>query len=704
MDITNAFQVDSLTVYDFFAQDRVGYNIPYYQRPYSWDTENIDQLMDDICTGLFDLFTHENNIHFMGTVITVENETFRKNITDPIQRSALPTRVKNIIDGQQRLSTIALLACCLYEKLSYLDLRLSHKKNNLEDATKNDLIEATKTYLNQLENLFSYNLQTRGTPTRKPIFIREGEDEWVLDDNEEDNSYKSDVSSFLVNFIWALYQEQNFPEVSKSNKLFDNINSIKEWLQDVAEAHIKDDKKFPSSEEIIKNINQEDFWDYPRTERYPLINDLIQNKDHDICTLIQLLAFSYYLLKCCCFTSIVPNSELRAFDMFQSLNATGTPLTALETFKPVLVNSITSKFNKSKLGKHFAKVEDLFSNLSAASSKNQRTDEYLSLFINSYNGNREKISKQFSKQRKWLMDTYEKLPSLEEQEKFIQKMGDVALYSKQIIYSDSVDRISNNIFNIAQQIKVEREDYNQAKAIEEATVCLLYLKDAKHKMAHTILSRFFSLVHNHKSSEYLEEFLSSCKAIAAFFTLWRSSLSKKYPDGEYRKLLQEEISWEDNQIVTAEELKKQLLKILLKNEIGDEESWISKATQNLRYSTSQSVCKFVLYITAENTIPDPDQPGLMQEGREGSTKQYLIPKKWSKSMELATIEHIAPQEGKGQGWDIDLYKEDDSYNKIGNLTLLPGKVNTSASNKGWIEKYIYYSYLAEKNHEKLIQF
>jgi len=50
---------------------------------------------------------------------------------------------------------------------------------------------------------------------------------------------------------------------------------------------------------------------------------------------------------------IEPVSENWAFDMFQSLNATGTPLTALETFKPLVVSLVASnnggfKGSKSK--------------------------------------------------------------------------------------------------------------------------------------------------------------------------------------------------------------------------------------------------------------------------------------------------------------------------------------------------------------------
>ena len=687
MDINKAFEVNSLTVYDFFTRGRIGYNIPQYQRPYSWDNENIDQLMDDICSGMFDALNDENEIHFMGTIITVLDNGFRTKISDPVRKSALPTRVENVIDGQQRLSTIALLACCIYEIISSINSKLPSNDHH-------SLKEATAIYLKNLQNLFSYDLDTRGIPSRKPIIIREPEDGWTLDEDES-SFYKSDVSSFLAKFIRAVHDKKKFPGLQGSNQLTDNVKKMKKWLEEVKNAHQTDSYKliFPPAWEIINKINQKEFWDYPRTEEANSINELVDKKDNDVCTLIQVLGFSYYLLKCCCFTSIVPTSEVRAFDMFQSLNATGTPLTALETFKPLIVNSVTlgkQQFEKSQSSIDFGEVEALFERLRSASSKNQRTNEYLTLFAHTYNGSQ--LSKQFSKQRSWLTKNYEDLPSLQDKEKFVCKMGDVALYCRLIVYSNSAENILTCTPTIVDNNLSSLYERNQA------ALCVLYLIDAKHKMAHTVLSRFFSIAKHSSDSTEKKAFLSSCKAIAAFFTLWRAALVS-YPDGEYRRLFQGELSWHRDTVLTTELLKTKLLIILEKNGIHSKEDWINKASQNLKYSTNKAVCKFFLFITAENTIPDPYELGLMKSAREGSNSSYLDPSMWT-SKNLETIEHIAPQDIKAKSeWDFKLY-ENDNHNKIGNLTLLPGDVNTSASNKGWVEKYIYYSYLAEQDLDK----
>lgn len=117
VDISQSFGTSSETVSNFFQTPGLAFYIPLYQREYSWDKSNIDQLMEDICQGVISLLDAEKRdtvIHFLGTLILVEES--EQNIHPKDQR-ALPTRTDNVIDGQQRISTIALLACLLYQRL-----------------------------------------------------------------------------------------------------------------------------------------------------------------------------------------------------------------------------------------------------------------------------------------------------------------------------------------------------------------------------------------------------------------------------------------------------------------------------------------------------------------------------------------------------------------------------------------------------------
>jgi len=164
-------------------------------------------------------------------------------------------------------------------------------------------------------------------------------------------------------------------------------------------------------------MSEVDLWIYERPELRSLVENrgtqclLLRSK----CVLSCSFCLCYYLLQRCCFTLIEPVSENWAFDMFQSLNATGTPLTALETFKPLVVSLVASNnggFKGSKSEEYFEQVDQLLGSLSA-SSKNKLTNDYLTVFALTHDGT--KLSTQFSAQRRWLTEKYNGCTSVAEQ-------------------------------------------------------------------------------------------------------------------------------------------------------------------------------------------------------------------------------------------------------------------------------------------------
>ncbi len=667
--------------------------------------------MDDICSGVFDLLNGEDKIHFMGTIILVMENDVANNIK-PQDHRAIPSRIDNVIDGQQRISTIALLACCLYQKIYEIQKKLPQSSDvyDLEG-----LREAAETYLANLKELFSFDLM-RGKPKRKPIIIRGSLDGWTLD-GQESKHYQSDISSYLANFIRAVDNpDVQFPKARKNSLVADNIKLIQEWLDKVQTAHQGKDDDYPPAWNIIENIKQSELWDYERPDLFQSVKDcenievnsLDRNQKY-ICSLVQLFAFSSYLLERCCFTVIKPVSQIRAFDMFQSLNATGTPLTAIETFKPLVVNIADSEgngFKDSSFEKSFTQVEQLMKNLRSASSKNKRTNEYLTLFSLTYEG--KSLSKQFSTQRKWLIEKFQKDcceqenedSSIEDKTEFIQQMGNIAIYSQKVIYSPA--NLRDSLPELSYLSEAERKI---------ASFCLLYLQEANHKMAHTILSRFYALtIGSQNHSEDLEEenqkkaqenFAAACQIVAAFFTLWRSALPNTGLDNVYRSLLQQQMSWKQgNSQVTLDNLKIHLKNALQEKGIGTQEIWLNKAINYLRYDNVKKVCRFCLFMTSQDTISDSEELGLMKIGKPKSSPSYLEPSQWL-SKDLKSIEHIAPQKPNSTSdWDQALYDNDD-YEQIGNLTLLPTEINSSAGNKQWIEKWIYCRHLAEVDPDKL---
>ena len=123
IDIQNAFFTEGRSVYDFFQRPGVGFYIPIFQRDYSWDKDNVEQLLEDITKGVSAMIESENEIRFLGTIITVQEKDRRR--IQPLELPGLPATIDKIIDGQQRLSTIALFATQLYKYFDYIENRFN---------------------------------------------------------------------------------------------------------------------------------------------------------------------------------------------------------------------------------------------------------------------------------------------------------------------------------------------------------------------------------------------------------------------------------------------------------------------------------------------------------------------------------------------------------------------------------------------------
>lgn len=82
--------------------DRSIFNIPKYQRAYSWEESNWRELWDDIKNIVF----NSDKEHFVGAVIYYYSDSESSQLTQ-----------YEVIDGQQRITTITILMRVIYEKL-----------------------------------------------------------------------------------------------------------------------------------------------------------------------------------------------------------------------------------------------------------------------------------------------------------------------------------------------------------------------------------------------------------------------------------------------------------------------------------------------------------------------------------------------------------------------------------------------------------
>ncbi|MBT3347324.1 MAG: DUF262 domain-containing protein [Thiotrichales bacterium] len=100
--------VDQKTIFDLLSDKKADFLIPDYQRPYAWDEEQCQTLWDDLFTFSFPNNNYEefdkNDEYFLGTIVTFKNDKTQS----------------EVIDGQQRLTTIMLILRAFYDKFAHM--------------------------------------------------------------------------------------------------------------------------------------------------------------------------------------------------------------------------------------------------------------------------------------------------------------------------------------------------------------------------------------------------------------------------------------------------------------------------------------------------------------------------------------------------------------------------------------------------------
>jgi uncharacterized protein with ParB-like and HNH nuclease domain len=111
--------VDQKTIMLLFSDKKADFLIPDYQRPYAWEEEQCQTLWDDIFSFAFPDNNYEkfndNEEYFLGSIVTYKNENDKM----------------EVIDGQQRLTTLMLLLRVFYVKFGNMQDENSKKTREM---------------------------------------------------------------------------------------------------------------------------------------------------------------------------------------------------------------------------------------------------------------------------------------------------------------------------------------------------------------------------------------------------------------------------------------------------------------------------------------------------------------------------------------------------------------------------------------------
>lgn len=135
------------SIKNILANDEFFYQIPDYQRPYSWDKDNLSDLIDDLTTAYHD----GDDDYFCGSLVLVGNKCDER---------------FDIIDGQQRMTTFTIFACVIRDL--YLNNLSGKSKKYISNSIK-DEFEENKRKLKFLTSE-NYQIEFEETVLRKIDF------------------------------------------------------------------------------------------------------------------------------------------------------------------------------------------------------------------------------------------------------------------------------------------------------------------------------------------------------------------------------------------------------------------------------------------------------------------------------------------------------------------------------------------------------
>ena len=194
-------KADALPLSKLYDNLNKAYVIPCYQRPFAWDAEKVINLV----TSIFDDAKTDSKLTSIGTCLFCEviNTGGKNPYGNNAPHSDAPNTVWEVVDGQQRLTALALVGFALRERMKTLAATGLEYSPPLE-----------------LDQLFRTSRKMNGKTV--PVLIR--------DEDNFDSGLKSDLARLLNYFAG------NEPKPAIGVKLSRALDEVHSWVNENLDA------------------------------------------------------------------------------------------------------------------------------------------------------------------------------------------------------------------------------------------------------------------------------------------------------------------------------------------------------------------------------------------------------------------------------------------------------------------------------------
>lgn len=676
------FSADPSTLRQLILQPGQGFYVPVYQRDFTWGEAEIDRLFEDLEHGITRAATGQTPSTFLGSVILVSDRAS----VEPKHVEALPTTVLHVVDGQQRLTTLltvfAVLARFIAEKMIFLEAEIAAGSTASLDTWLLNMLGERREELLDAIAITTYS----GTAEykMKPRLIRQTDDVWGNDQTLA--RYDSDIAWFLMETTRHRDQQTTHlavaPPASRPH-LEQVVRLVTGHMNDFSvgdtDCDILNDLTFLADIGMANTLIA--------SSSDPVVDPLALDDNRKAAA--RLLVIASFLLNGVLVIDVKAPDEDYAFALFEPLNTTGQLLTALETLKPLVVKSEggIATYSASPSAASFGRVESYFPTSMRADDRAKASAEMLTAFALADTGQR--LARTLLDQRQYLRTAFQGVAppagSITASREFVGHLAETSMFLFEVWHQP------NSAF--------------MAGTSDLDRLCLEVLRSTNHTVVVALLSRYYSEWVNNPTVPRKNEFLSVLQAVAAFWTLWRTSrATTKGIDDIHRKLMSvghattglPALAWRaaptPAPIPTSAQVRTALRSLLdTRGNIAAASDWVAKVTVQPLYQTSKQLAKFVLLAAHDDRIGDAASPGLIKRGVAGGFAS-LTPNAWRAHY---TVEHIAPQTlaAGDTSYEQAIYDQG-LVDRLGNLTLMPVDLNTMVGNKTWPFKRDVYDVLS----------
>ena len=201
--MTTTIEVSKKSIRELFASaNKNHFLIPDYQRPYSWENEQVEKMFDDISNFYSNNKNKKDATYFLGSIVSFTNENGEQ----------------EIIDGQQRITTILLLLRAFYK-----DIEESSNNENLKDLG------------NDIKKMIWQN-EFGKIKDKKQLLITSqvaGDESWnnLLDIMEKGDYHNNSTKDhYIVNYSLLLEKMKDWRDNNKFEPYENFINMILEQV------------------------------------------------------------------------------------------------------------------------------------------------------------------------------------------------------------------------------------------------------------------------------------------------------------------------------------------------------------------------------------------------------------------------------------------------------------------------------------------